>query len=206
MFEYSPKSFPGGYLSRHIQYPNSPLIKINPPNLHRIISFVTRFRLIHILESHYTEPGHRDIIVTLLNTYACDPMGGNHPLPAETQKTLVDALAKRPHIHTLIAFTNEEPVGLVICIESFSSFAAKSVMNIHDIVVVPKYRNKGIGRQLLQAVEDLAHRLDCCKITLEVLEGNKVAQSLYRKVGFDFYQLDASTGRALFMEKKLKML
>jgi ribosomal protein S18 acetylase RimI-like enzyme len=52
-------------------------------------------------------------------------------------------------------------------------------------------------------VEELAGRLGCCKLTLEVLEGNSIAQAAYRSLGFDAYQLDPSLGKALFWEKKL---
>lgn len=45
---------------------------------------------------------------------------------------------------------------------------------------------------------------DCCKLTLEVLEGNKLAQQVYRRFGFQGYELDPKMGRALFYEKKLR--
>ncbi len=44
---------------------------------------------------------------------------------------------------------------------------------------------------------------DCCKLTLEVLEGNHIAQAAYTKFGFSGYELDPEMGRALFWEKKL---
>ena len=58
-------------------------------------------------------------------------------------------------------------------------------------------------QRLLAAVEAHAIGLNCCKLTLEVLEGNTIAQSAYRSLGFDGYQLDPSLGKALFWEKKL---
>ena len=41
------------------------------------------------------------------------------------------------------------------------------------------------------------------KLTLEVLEGNSVAQSAYRAFGFEGYELDPQMGKALFWQKKL---
>ncbi len=38
---------------------------------------------------------------------------------------------------------------------------------------------------MLQKVREIARQRGCCKITLEVLEGNDVAQAAYRKFGFD---------------------
>lgn len=50
-----------------------------------------------------------------------------------------------------------------------------------------------MAKLLLAAVEDQARQLGCCKLTLEVLEGNAVARSLYRACGFEGYELKAET-------------
>ena len=73
------------------------------------------------------------------------------------------------------------------------------------MVVIEKYRGHGLGLKMLQAVEDHAQKKGCCKVTLEVLEGNKVARNAYLKFGFAGYQLDPDTGNALFMEKALSL-
>ncbi len=52
-------------------------------------------------------------------------------------------------------------------------------------------------------VEEIAHSLGCCKLTLEVLENNHIAKSAYQNFGFQGYQLLPEQGHALFMEKKL---
>nr|GFD20020.1 hypothetical protein [Tanacetum cinerariifolium] len=54
---------------------------------------------------------------------------------------------------------------------------------------------------MLTKVEEIARQRGCCKMTLEVLEGNEVALGAYRKLGFSDYQLDPQMGRALFWQK-----
>jgi ribosomal protein S18 acetylase RimI-like enzyme len=56
---------------------------------------------------------------------------------------------------------------------------------------------------MLGLVEQLARARGACKLTLEVLEGNVPAQKLYRRLGFDNYQLDPAMGQAQFMQKWL---
>jgi hypothetical protein len=56
---------------------------------------------------------------------------------------------------------------------------------------------------LLQKTENLAIDLGCCKLTLEVLEGNHVAHAAYLSAGFSGYELNPEMGKALFWEKKL---
>jgi ribosomal protein S18 acetylase RimI-like enzyme len=69
--------------------------------------------------------------------------------------------------------------------------------------VHPDHRGRGLGKRLLAQVEQLARELDCCKLTLEVLEGNRVAQAAYLASGFEGYELNPQVGRALFWQKKL---
>ena len=76
-------------------------------------------------------------------------------------------------------------------------------MNVHDLVVAPEYRGRGISKKLLAKAEEIARELGCCKLTLEVLEGNKVAQAAYRAYGFDGYELNPETGKALFWQKSI---
>ena len=56
---------------------------------------------------------------------------------------------------------------------------------------------------MLAVVEEIARKKGCCKITLEVLQGNRVAQNAYRKFGFDNYALDPEAGHAEFWQKSL---
>jgi ribosomal protein S18 acetylase RimI-like enzyme len=148
-------------------------------------------------------PEHVSAVVYLLNEYAKDAMGGGEPLSAFTQANLVKEMAKRPAIHVVLAFVDGKPAGLINCIEGFSTFACKPLLNIHDVVVAADYRGQGICSQLLQKAEEIAKSLGCCKLTLEVLEGNTLAQAAYTANGFAGYQLDPELGRAMFWQKKL---
>ncbi len=57
---------------------------------------------------------------------------------------------------------------------------------------------------MLEKVEEIAISKGCCKLTLEVLEGNQIARSSYNKFGFTDYKLDPKMGQALFWQKILK--
>jgi ribosomal protein S18 acetylase RimI-like enzyme len=54
---------------------------------------------------------------------------------------------------------------------------------------------------MMEKVESVAKERGACKVTLEVLEGNKVAQNSYAKFGFSGYELDPEMGKAIFWEK-----
>jgi ribosomal protein S18 acetylase RimI-like enzyme len=130
-------------------------------------------------------------------------MGGGESLSLDTRQQLAIELAKRPHAFSVLAFIAGEPVGLVNCFEGFSTFACRPLVNIHDVVVIASARGQGISQKMLTKVEEIARQRGCCKMTLEVLEGNEVALGAYRKLGFSDYQLDPQMGRALFWQKTL---
>jgi ribosomal protein S18 acetylase RimI-like enzyme len=56
---------------------------------------------------------------------------------------------------------------------------------------------------LFAEIEAIAREKGCCKMTLEVLSGNKPALGLYRSLGFGDYVLDPEQGKAVFWQKSL---
>ena len=149
---------------------------------------------------------HGEALVYLLNEYAKDEMGGGSPLVDHVKAKLLQALAVRSGAHVLLAWVDGQPAGVATCFEGFSTFACRPLLNLHDLAVHPDHRGRGLGKRLLALVEQLARELDCCKLTLEVLEvleGNRVAQAAYKASGFEGYELSPQVGRALFWQKKL---
>ena len=150
----------------------------------------------------YGDPRDAGDVVALLDAYACDPMGGSAPLADSVKARLVGDLAANPQAFSLLARTGDEAVGLANCFIGYSTFAAASLVNIHDLAVLHGHRGKGIGRALMDAIEAEALKHGACKITLEVLSGNP-ARNLYAACGYGDYQLDPATGHALFWQKRL---
>ncbi|WP_293933376.1 GNAT family N-acetyltransferase [Iodobacter sp.] len=156
-----------------------------------------------IIQADLSFPQHAEALVYLLNEYALDPMGGNHALSTFAQDNLIAELSKRSNVHVVLAMDGATPAGLALCIEGFSTFACQPLLNIHDFAVHSAYRGQGLSKRLLAKVEEIALALGCCKITLEVLEGNTPAYSLYKAFGFVNYELDPKLGHALMMQRKL---
>jgi ribosomal protein S18 acetylase RimI-like enzyme len=156
-----------------------------------------------IFIADWSNPAHGDAVVQLLDAYALDAMGGGAGLSEFAKTHLVAELAQRPQAHAILAEVDGQAVGLLIGIEGFSTFACKSLLNIHDVYVAPAYRGKGLSTRLLTRAQELAEAAGCCKLTLEVLQGNTVAQASYRAFGFEGYALQAATGQAMFWQKKL---
>ena len=151
----------------------------------------------------YRHDGDARALVRLLDAYASDPAGGGEPLSDFAKTHLPVALAARPQAFSVLAFDGELPVGLINCIEGFSTFACRPLVNVHDVAVLASHRGNRIGERMLALVEQLALERGACKLTLEVLDGNRSALSLYERCGFAPYQLDPALGDARFLQKKL---
>lgn len=159
---------------------------------------------LRICRADYHRPAHADALVFLLDAYARDAAGGGQPLSDFARTRLVAELAARPQAFSVLAFDGTQPVGLVNCIEGFSTFACRPLVNVHDVVVLASHRGQRVGAQMLTLVEEMARERGACKLTLEVLQGNRSAITLYERIGFAGYQLDPAMGNAQFLQKWLE--
>jgi GNAT superfamily N-acetyltransferase len=157
---------------------------------------------IEVVEADLSLPSHARAVVEMVDAYSRDIMGNQEPLPDYVRERLVPSLRGQPQALVLLAFDGERPVGIAIAFGGFSTFAARPLLNLHDLAVVAEYRKRGIGRQLLEAVEHHARARGCCKVTLEVLEANP-ARRLYAAMGYATPAYDNEAGRALFLAKPL---
>ncbi|MBI3782591.1 MAG: GNAT family N-acetyltransferase [Deltaproteobacteria bacterium] len=122
-------------------------------------------------------------------------MGGGRSLASEARARLGAALQAHPTTRAFLAYDGRSPIGVAVCFLGFSTFAARPLLNVHDLAVLPEHRRRGVGRALLEHVAEAARGLGCCKITLEVRADNGPAQALYRAAGF--------VGDACFLERHL---
>jgi ribosomal protein S18 acetylase RimI-like enzyme len=158
---------------------------------------------IEIVAADLDSQNHQQSILELIDAYALDPMGNGEPLPDGVKKNLIPGLRRHPTTLVFLAFCQGRAVGIAVCFIGFSTFAAKPLINIHDFAVLPASRGSGVGRKLLAAVEAKARKMDCCKVTLEVLENNHRALKVYAAAGFSRATYTEAAGGALFFAKKL---
>jgi ribosomal protein S18 acetylase RimI-like enzyme len=127
---------------------------------------------------------HCEKLIELLNQYMIDPMGDSPPLNFEQGQCLIQGLSTHPSCFVLFVKVNNEFAGLGTCLINFSTFKAKSYINLHDIIILQKFRGRGVGKKLLEKIIEIAKERNCCKITLEVREDNLPAKKLYADLGF----------------------
>lgn len=158
---------------------------------------------IHCITADYADARQARHIVKLLDEYAQSPTGGGTCLEERVKNNLVAELSAFPGAFSVLCYVDQRPAGLVNSFMGFSTFKCKPLINIHDIVVASEFRGQGLSQVMLNKVEEIAKDRGCCKLTLEVLANNIIAQGAYRKFGFAAYQLNPEMGQAMFWEKSL---
>lgn len=143
-------------------------------------------------------PEHCDALISLLNLYMQDKMGAGKSMSSDLALKIIRGLKKHSAYLGFLVQTNNRYIGLVNCNLNFSSWRAKFLINIHDFIVHPDYRNQGIGMFLLDEIEKYAINKGYCKLNLEVRKDNCIAQGLYEKAGFK-----SGDPSMLFWEKDL---
>lgn len=158
---------------------------------------------IEIREMDFGDEAHAAGLLSVLDGYASEEMGGGAPLAPDVRQRLIPELREQANALVLLAFEGGVVVGIATCFFGFSTFAARPLLNVHDLAVLPASRRRGIGRALLVAAEQRARARGCAKLTLEVREDNTRARSLYQQCGFHDFELAGASYRTYFLAKAL---
>jgi ribosomal protein S18 acetylase RimI-like enzyme len=156
-----------------------------------------------VRKADYNNRKDAQAILGLLDHYARDPMGGGQGLSNFVLENLIESLSSVTGAFSILAFYQNNPVGLINCFQTFSTFKCLPIINIHDVIVRNNMRGHNVSIKMLEAVQVIAKERGSCKLTLEVLAGNHTAKHIYQKFGFNAYELDPKKGNALFWEKMI---
>ncbi len=125
---------------------------------------------------------HRNALESLFQEYSSG-------VSAAIDSTIVNQLFDLPYFHGFLCFKDNEPQGFAVCFESYSTYRAKKVLNIHDFMISSCARGKGLGKLLLQGIENYCRNRNYLKITLEVDDDNTIAKQLYSSCEYQDYQV-----------------
>jgi ribosomal protein S18 acetylase RimI-like enzyme len=84
-----------------------------------------------------------------------------------------------------LALDEGRPVGFTQLYPFFTSVGMKRAWVLNDLYVSEDYRNRGVGRALIAAAQDLARSTPAKWIMLQTYTTNVNAQALYEKLGFE---------------------
>jgi ribosomal protein S18 acetylase RimI-like enzyme len=143
-----------------------------------------------------------------LEALACEP-ASFASLFEDWEKLSDDQWHQRLQDHVFIAFTGNEPVGIM----GLSRFRPKKMAHRATLVMVyiqKRFRSTGLSKNLLDAVIDFAKAKGILQIELGVSAENLEALRFYRRNGFADIGLNPSgfldEGRAIDEVRMVRML
>lgn len=149
-----------------------------------------------VIEADLARPEHQAAIILMVDAYAGDPMGHGESLSRVARMNLIAELRQHPTLMVFLAYQETEPVGIAVCFREFSTFAAKPLLHIADYFVYSAYRGTGVGRLILETIEERARALGFYRLTLEVREDNERGKAISAAAGFS-PKVQSSDGAAI---------
>ncbi len=140
---------------------------------------------IRVRQAQLKEESEVEKLFEILDAYARGPGGQSAPLSDLARKNLGPGLRAHPNAFVLFGELDRRVVGAAVCVWSYSTFAGRPSVNLHDLSVLPEAQGRGVGSALLEALEVRARGRGCAKITLEVHDSNLEAKRLYARFGFE---------------------
>jgi len=140
---------------------------------------------IDVVDADLDDEAHVDTLFEILDAYARGPGGQKAPLGSLARENLGRGLREHPMAFVLFGRIDEKIVGAAVCVFSFSTFAGRPSVNLHDFSVLPEAQGRGVGTALLKELERRAQEKNAAKMTLEVVSTNEAATRLYERFGFE---------------------
>jgi GNAT superfamily N-acetyltransferase len=83
----------------------------------------------------------------------------------------------------VLARAGADAVGFALFFHNFSTFLGRPGLYLEDLFVVPEWRGRGVGQQLIAHLANIAVARNCGRMEWSVLEWNEPAVRFYTRIG-----------------------
>ena len=108
------------------------------------------------------------------------------PGAEKTMRRFLADVAHNGYSFLFVAAVGDTTVGFISgeLRQGSPAFLPKTWASVDDVFVEPEYRNRGMGRALLQSVQDWAQERGADGISLQVAAANVRGRKFYEDLGF----------------------
>src|SRR3712207_5615414 len=131
---------------------------------------------------HLCRPPDAPRVAPLIRALALEE--GAEPADVEDITNIVGALLQSGASDFLLVTIDDEPVGCLQIAYRLSTWLALPYAYLEDFYLAPSVRRLGIGSKLLDYALQRADGQKCDAIMLDVKAGNRAAQRLYERFGY----------------------
>ena len=109
--------------------------------------------------------------------------GLEHEVVATEEGLRKAMFGPKPSAEAVIGYSGDEPVGFAVFFHTFSTFLGTASLYLEDLFVLPEWRGKGLGRQLLSYLARIAMDRGCQRLEWSVLDWNEPSIRFYLGLG-----------------------
>ena len=100
-----------------------------------------------------------------------------------TPELLKEWLFEKKVAEVIFAVEKEKEVGFAFFFHNFSTFLGKAGIYLEDLFVLPEFRGKGHGKNLLKILSRIAVERGCGRVEWCCLDWNKPSIDFYKSFG-----------------------
>jgi len=100
-----------------------------------------------------------------------------------TEELLYEWLFVKQKAEVIFAVKDDIEIGFALFFYNISTFLGKAGIYIEDLFVLPEYRGKGYGKQILKYLSRLAAERGCGRLEWSCLDWNKPSIDFYLSLG-----------------------
>lgn len=102
---------------------------------------------------------------------------------AADEATLEEWIFDQKKAEVIFAIEKGKEVGFALFFHNFSTFLGRAGLYLEDLFVLPEYRGKGYGKQILQKLAAIAVQRKCGRLEWWCLDWNQSSIDFYLSLG-----------------------
>ena len=99
------------------------------------------------------------------------------------EATLEEWIFDQKKAEVIFAMQEGKEVGFALFFHNFSTFLGRAGLDLEDLFVLPEYRGKGYGKQILQKLAAIAVQRKCGRLEWWCLDWNQSSIDFYLSLG-----------------------
>lgn len=99
------------------------------------------------------------------------------------EATLEEWIFDQEKAEVIFAMKEGKEIGFALFFHNFSTFLGRAGLYLEDLFVLPEYRGKGYGKQILQKLASIAVQRKCGRLEWWCLDWNQSSIDFYLSLG-----------------------
>ena len=99
------------------------------------------------------------------------------------EATLEEWIFDQKKAEVIFAMKEGKEIGFALFFHNFSTFLGRAGLYLEDLFVLPEYRGKGYGKQILQKLAAIAMQRKCGRLEWWCLDWNQSSIDFYLSLG-----------------------